>query len=460
MVNTTWEDRKPYADKFDYVPHAGQMLIHDNRHRFKVVNWGRRGGKTTGAAFEANFCQLLGGWVMCAAPTYNLANKVWFEAVTRIQNSEFKGLITELITQEGKQAIRLSTGGCIVAKSTDNPGSLMGDGWDLVIFDEAAEEPSPIPWGQKIRPALADTKGSALFTSTPKGDNWFHDIYNRGQSDANPDWWSVTLPSTINPKMDEEEIRSLTEGMTEDDIQQEIYGKFLGGGGSVFREYYKVCDAEWQDSPISGHTYCAGLDLGKNNDFTVLTIWDCTFNAQVHVLQLNLIPYPEMMRIVVPYLALFNAPVMCDATREEGTVDKLREDCYFTRVEKFWFNNDSKRRIMNQLNLSFEQRTSHLLCQDTEIGRKSYGEFGAYQYKKLPSGILQMSAPQGKFDDIVCSTALAYECNLRYMGISGGVTYQSQQGQVIKLAGQYSVRDMPTVAVTTGQSAGFRLARR
>ena len=279
MALSTWEDKATFAARLGYEPHSAQLELHSNPARFKVPCCGRRFGKSKACAFETLYCAIMGGWVMNAAPTYNLANKVWLEATMMLKGSEFSSLIDDIATQEGKQIVRLSTGGIFAAKSTDNPRSLVGDGWDLCVFDEAALEPSAEPWRRSIRPALADRKGSAIFPSTPQGENWYKDLYDMGQIGRYKDWWSMSYPSTANPLMTAEEVASMCEGMSPEFINQEIYAMFLGSGGGVFKTFHEVCTATWQEEPIKGHNYYAGLDVGKTNDYTVLVIWDGTLNC-------------------------------------------------------------------------------------------------------------------------------------------------------------------------------------
>lgn len=462
LYRADWETKKPFADAMGYSPHLAQLEVHSDPHRFKVVCCGRRFGKSKLCAFEAVFCALMGGWVMTCAPTYNLANKVWLESVMMVEGSEFRSLIADQVTQEGKQVIRFKSGGLIACKSSENPRGLVGDGWDLCIFDEAAREPSKEPWMRDIRPALADRQGGALFPSTPLGDNWFKDIYDFGQSDQPKykNWKEFHFPSSANPLMTPEEIEELTFGMTRDLIKQEIYAEFLGSGGSVFRTYHQICDAEWQENPLPGHTYCAGLDIGKVHDYTVFAVWDCTWNCLCHIERVNLVPYPELERIATQCLLKWGCPVLVDITRESGTADRLRETCWFTTVTGFHFSNESKAKIMNQLAISFDEGLAHLLTQDTELGRECYKEFGAYRYERMASGTVRMSAPQGRYDDIVCAVAMAYECCIRYTGIGGTVISKAMSAPPRELSGTYSFAETGTprnAAIGTSVSPIFRL---
>lgn len=458
MMAATWEKKQAIAEALNYFPHPKQLEFHSRTERFKVPCCGRRFGKSHLCAFEACFCAIMGGWCMTCAPTYNLANKVFYAALMMLEASGFKSMITDRITQEGKQMVRLSSGGIIAAKSTDNPKSLVGDGWDLVIFDEAALEESPEPWRRSLRPALADRRGSAIFPSTPNGDNWYKDIYDMGQSPDFPEWWSMTYASSANPIMTDDEIRSMTEGMSRDWVNQEIYAKFLGSGGGVFKTFHEVSDFEWQEDPLIGHLYCGGLDLGKHEDYTVMAVWDSTIGGLVHMTRLNRLPFPDMEKVVLAELSKWQCPMICDTTREESVADRLRENCWWSRIDGFKFLNENKTKIMNQLALGFDDGIAHLLNDNTELGRLCYQEFSAYRYERLPSGVLRMSHPPGKHDDIVDAVALAYECNLRYMGITTAAIYQPHSlAGADPMTGQFTVDKLHNTVIGARPQPKFRL---
>lgn len=453
MSKATWDIKRPFAEKMKYKPHPAQLEFHSDMHRFKVPCCGRRFGKSTLCAFEANFCGLMGGWVMCVAPTYNLANKVWLEALMMIQKSEFADQIEDVVTQEGRQCISFKSGGKIVAKSSENPKSLLGDGWDLVIFDEAASEDSAEAWKKGIRPALMDRKGAAIFPSTPLGDNWYHDIFMLGQDPSMKNWWSKSYDSGQNPIMTPDEIEDYIKScdIPEDLVRQEIYAEFLGSGGVVFKNVKEVCTGEWQEFPIEGHIYAAGLDVGKIHDYTVLAIWDCTLNCLCHLTRMNIVPYPELERYVSRALRVWQCPVLVDITRESGTADHLREDCWWVTVTGFSFGNESKTKIINQLCIGFEERKISILDSETILGEMCGKEFGAFRFERSSSGILKMSAPKGKYDDIVCATALAYEQAIRYTGNAGFAATPPNMVPRPKLENQYSfANDGPPRNVAIG----------
>ena len=64
------------------------------------------------------------------------------------------------------------------AKSADNLSSLLGEGLDWLIVDEAARLKSEV-WQSHLSQRLVDKVGWALLASTPRGANWFYKLYPR-----------------------------------------------------------------------------------------------------------------------------------------------------------------------------------------------------------------------------------------------------------------------------------------
>ena len=112
------------------------------------------------------------GWIV--GPNYSLANKIARE-VKRI-------VITELrLPLDSKKEISgdlyyMKLAGLnseIVVKSADATDSLIGEGIDYLIVDEAALIPQNV-YEMYLRPTLSDREGWALFISTPRGFNYLH----------------------------------------------------------------------------------------------------------------------------------------------------------------------------------------------------------------------------------------------------------------------------------------------
>src|SRR4029450_6527733 len=159
-----------------YEPHPGQLEVHKSGAQRRILACGARWGKTRAAAMEALAAAMRPaersmGWVV--APTYDLADKV-FREIILIVAQKLRHRIITLKDNEKRLVIRNMAGGVaeIRAKSADNPVSLLGEGLDWVIIDEAARL-KPSIWQSHLSQRLIDRKGWALLISTPRGKGYF-----------------------------------------------------------------------------------------------------------------------------------------------------------------------------------------------------------------------------------------------------------------------------------------------
>jgi hypothetical protein len=181
------------------------------------------------------FCQMLvpGSYVWIVGPTMDLAEKEFRVCWKLIVE---KGLIPVRRKSERELFIACENGSFLECRSEENPDQLIGEGLDLVVMAEAARLKLRT-WDQYIRPALADRQGKALFTSTPRGFNWFFDFWERGQSDEHPDWESWMIPSRENPILTADEIEQARLTTSPEAFAQEWEAKFIAYGGLVFPEF-------------------------------------------------------------------------------------------------------------------------------------------------------------------------------------------------------------------------------
>jgi hypothetical protein len=214
-----------------YQPHPGQVLVHRSKAKRRVVVSGVRWGKSTVGAMEAVAGLLLPGaeargWVV--APTYELANQIFRRVAVAIER-HFKHRVLELELREQRLAVLNLGGGRseLRAKSADNAVSLLGEGLDFVIIDEAARLKREV-WEEHLAQRLIDKNGWALLLSTPQGPGWFYRAYRRGQRGRDPEWVSWSSPSWENPHLDRDVIEAERARLLPDAFEQEFGAKFVG----------------------------------------------------------------------------------------------------------------------------------------------------------------------------------------------------------------------------------------
>jgi len=259
-----------------------QAAIHRSSARFRVVDAGRRFGKSLLGGREV-FAQAVipDSYIWIVGPTLDLAEKEFRVAWKLIVDKE---LIPVRRKSERELFMQLSNGTTIECRSEENPDQLIGEGLDLVVCAEAARLKHRT-WDQYLRPALADRRGDALLTSTPRGFNWFFDFYNRGQKDHpefEPGWESWQIPSSANPLLSPEEIEGARRTSTPEAFAQEWEAKFISYGGLVFPEFD-------QNIHVRSHIYNPSLrtalwiDPGTSAPYCVLLV-QITPEEEVRVL--------------------------------------------------------------------------------------------------------------------------------------------------------------------------------
>ena len=168
--------------------------------KYHVVSLGRQSGKSLMAMNLVLYwlinhrpCKIL--WV---SPVYSQANKVQHELDEAIRNSK----IIDTCNYSDNY-IKLKTGSEIYFRSAERYDNIRGYTFDYCIIDEAAyikEE----AWTTAIKPTLAVRGKKILFLSTPKGKNWFYNLYQL--SNVNSNYQAYNGPTSTNPFVKQTEI--------------------------------------------------------------------------------------------------------------------------------------------------------------------------------------------------------------------------------------------------------------
>ena len=179
-----------------------QRQVADDSARFRVLTTGRRFGKTTLAIRELCYGARLPNKVCWfVTNSYRQAKQIaWIKLKEVLHNLRWIKSINE-----AELTVFLKNGSRICLRGADNPDSLRGVGIDFLVLDECADI-NEEAWTAILRPTLSDTKGKALFCGTPKGMNWFHDLYQRGQDPTETEWSSYLFTTVEGGFVDQEEI--------------------------------------------------------------------------------------------------------------------------------------------------------------------------------------------------------------------------------------------------------------
>lgn len=312
---------------------------------------------------------------------------------------------------EGEKYIELKNGSLIFAKSGDNPDSLRGEGLDGCVLDEAAML-KPEVWHEAIRPALSDKNGWALIISTPKGKNWLYDLFLRGMDETQREFKSFSYPSWANPILKPEEIDEMRKNLPELSFRQEILAEFIEGGGVVFRNVDNCMISE-PESPITGEYYIIGVDLGRHEDFTFISVGKMSECRQVYIERFNRSDWDYIKeRIRYVHFKYNKGAILIDST---GYGDPIYEDLgkEGLNISGYNLNSISKAQLIENMQLLLENNQIQLI-KDKQLSL----ELSAYNYTILPSGNVRYEAPKGFHDDCVIGTALMA---MGFQGQGGGI---------------------------------------
>lgn len=248
----------------------GRIMLCDKRYR--VVNAGRRFGKSYLAGYEmlqmcANKEEAV---VWYIAPTLPTARRDMWEGW--IKKSDRKTRIPHIPpayikkTNEQRMTIEFKNGSMLYLLSASEPDSLRGAGVDLVVFDEAGFMPNDT-W-EIVAPVLSDKycEGKALFISTPKGYNWFYDIFMRAKEpEFQSEWESFQFTSIEGGNITEEEIEEKRRSMSAKMFAQEYLASFETLSNRVYyafdRSLNSIDGEDWFGKSGDVHV---GMDFNVN----------------------------------------------------------------------------------------------------------------------------------------------------------------------------------------------------
>lgn len=393
--------------------------------RFKVLCWGRRAGKTL---FSLNEIIKRGvkdpGVYWYITPNYKQAKQIaWRELKRLLKNDDlWKFNEVELKAEHPMGLV-------IELKGADNEDSLRGSRIKGAVLDECAFKMKPNVWPEIIRPMLADFGGWAVFISTPKGQNWFFDLYQRGLDENEPNWKSWHYPTSVNSYIAQEEIEQARKDMSERLFRQEFLAQFLDDETGVFRGIRQCTVGELKSKPTEGRIYYLGCDLAKHEDFTVLLVMDSVTREVVDFDRFQEISWVEQKDKILRMAKKWNnAITIVDSTGVGDAIYDDLQNCNIS-VRGVKFTYQTKNILINKLVVAIEQR----LITFPEIP-VLIEELHQFEHSTTPEGRIKYSAPSGRHDDCVIALALAVD-GIKNSLYSAQIIQERQEAEVVDRQG-------------------------
>src|SRR4029078_2410159 len=129
----------------------------------------------------------------------------------------------------------------------------------------------------------------ADFYSTPKGLNFFHILFARGEDPEYTEWQSFHFPTLSNPYIKPAEVEAARKELPQDVFKQEFLAEFIQGEGAVFRNITANLYDGKDERPEKhkAHVIVAGVDWGAVNDFTAISVACETCAKELHLDRFN-----------------------------------------------------------------------------------------------------------------------------------------------------------------------------
>lgn len=280
------------------TPHTKQNEFLADNHRFQVLNWGRRSGKSV-AVWEKVVLQgmLRQGTYYIIAPTYKQAKSIYWREICKRYRGDFMtfneqdlsitfDILTDMVIPTEFGDIKINHNPDLPAtrielKGADNPESLRGVGLCGAVLDEYAFMPDgKYVYDTIIRPALADKNGWAVFISTPNGVyNHFYDLCQLAQ--RNPDNYFYSHATAMDnhyfmeasPTEFEDTRREFEQEGKIDVFNQEWLAEFVNPSQLIYSEFDPDIHVfhKFEEMPTKG-TFCLTIDFGSTDPTAALYI--------------------------------------------------------------------------------------------------------------------------------------------------------------------------------------------
>lgn len=256
--------------------HPAQIKIVQDTHRFRVINAGRRFGKSTLVAWEmfAIAASQENARVPYYAPTRDDARDIMWKTL--------KDICAPLIIGEANESrleinIRNRFGGSSLIvlygwEAVQERGKGVGVKNNHIFFDEVSKFKNFLfGWEEILQPTLIDLQGGATFISTPNGFNHFYDLSL--MPNKSNDWAYFHFTSYDNPYLPAQELERIKQEYSEDRFDQEIMGEFRKREGLVYKEFNRDQHII-QDLPEDLEVLykLGGVDWGHTHPAAVITI--------------------------------------------------------------------------------------------------------------------------------------------------------------------------------------------
>lgn len=333
---------------------------------------------------------LKGKRIAYVTPEFSLAKEFFKEILD--------SLPPEVIESSNKSDLTITfiTGGYIRFFSGEALNSMRGLKFNTVIIDEAAFiKDLESAWKNIIRPTLTDYKGNALFISTPRGRNFFYQLYLKGLNKENG-YQSFHFTSYDNPHVLDSEIDEAKAEIPKEAFKQEYLAIASANAGAVVD--MDTIERNTIEGLSREPTIVFGIDVAKYTDYTVITGLD-KYGQMTYFDRFqkdNELTKARIMDLPANVLKVMDST---HGSLGDGILESLlKEGC--ENLMGFEFTAVSKPQLITEMILDLEK-------DELKYNKTTADEISTFEYTYSRTGHISYGNAPGGHDDTVIALALA-----------------------------------------------------
>ena len=379
-----------------YTPHEKQKEIHNSiineGYKYYILNIGRQFGKTMLGinqmlywAINHKGCNI--AWV---TPIYKQSKKVFdeMEKVTKTSGL-FEYNRSDLTISGFNSQIQFFSG--------ERPDNIRGNTFDYLIVDEMAFT-RPELWSEVLSATVLVKGKKVIFISTPKGKNHFYQLSLQPNYDNRYKYFHYS--SYDNPMIDAEDLEERKRSLPNHIFEQEYLAKFIDNASGLFKNVDScVIKTAERTQKLFG-----GLDIGRADDYTVLTILNKNYQM-VYVQRWRQQEWSKIIDEVATKIREYKAEIFVEVNNQGDVFFEMLQNKVYNNIQPYVTTTATKPIMIEDLAVHFENKDIGILNENWLVD-----ELNAFTYiYNEKTRRVQYGAPQGVHDDGVMSLALAVQ---------------------------------------------------
>lgn len=392
-------------------PHRAQSIFVDwcelnPEAQVLVAPCGTKIGKSFGSSLwlareAAEHPNLYCIWI---APTYMKA-KIGYRYICNLLN------IPTVDCKDGRLEIFLGNGSTIKFIHGHDPEvAIEGEAVDRFVVDESGKQKQQL-WFSLFT-TLTQTGGKGIVTGTPRGFNWYAELFQKAKS-GDPFFCWAQLATAESPFVRPETVENARRLLPFMLFAQYYLAQFVSSSG-VFGDIQGIWDdslivdpkvSAWfhPDEAERAKDSCTGVDWAKVNDWTVFYTVNCE-GKTIGYCRFRGGSYPAQVKRLKRFISKFKGDrsIRYDKTGVGQAIeDIINEHELDASVTGVTFTNASKQEMVTRTTIAIQE--DWLTAPKIE---RLETEMVAYEVTATRSGLHSYAAPEGEHDDVVSAMIL------------------------------------------------------